>query len=123
MRFLLRLLITAAALFVATRIVPGISYAGDAMGLLGVALLFGIINAFVGTMLKMLALPVVIITLGLFIFVINGFLLLLTSYASTALGFNFHVGGFFPAVVGSLVISIVSALLSIFIKSDENKGD
>ncbi len=110
---LLRLLITAASLYVATRIVPGISYTGGVLGMLGVALVFGIVNTFVGNILKLLALPVVILTLGLFIFVINALMLMLTSSMSSSLGLNFHVAGFVPALLGSLVITLAGTILSI----------
>ena len=115
MRFLLRLLINAAALWVAIRIVPGISYQGGWGGLFGIALVFGVVNAFIGPILKLLSLPVIFLTLGLFALVINGFLLWLTARLSTALGLQFQVEGCWTAILGALVVSIVSALLSLFL--------
>ena len=67
--FLVRLLVNAAALWVATRIVPGVDYAGGWVPFFGVALVFGFVNAFVGTITKVLTFPLIFLTLGLFIFV------------------------------------------------------
>lgn len=118
MRFLIRLLINAFALWVSTRIVPGIVYDGGISGLIAVALVFGVINAVVGPLIKLLTLPLVLLTLGLFTLVINGLLLLLTSAAARSLGLAFHVQGFMAAFLGALVISIVSALLSIMVADE-----
>lgn len=109
MKLLLNLLVTAAALFVATRFVTGITFSGDNYAaLLGVAFVFGTVNVFVRPVLKLFSLPVVMLTLGLFLLVINGLMLLLTSFLSTRLGFGFHVDGLLPAILGSLVVSLTS---------------
>lgn len=115
MRFLLRLLVNAAALWVAVRLVPGVAYQGGPLGLLGVALLFGIVNAVIGPVLRLLALPVVVLTLGLFTLVVNAALLALTSALARTLGIAFHVSGFWAAVLGALVVSVVSFLLTLFL--------
>jgi len=108
-KLLLNLLVTAAALFVATRFVTGITFSGDNyVALLGVAFVFGTVNVFVRPVLKLFSLPVVMLTLGLFLLVINGLMLLLTSFLSTRLGFGFHVDGLLPAILGSLVVSLTS---------------
>src|SRR4029077_3381354 len=91
MNFLLRLLINAVALWVAIKLVPGITYQGGWAGLFGVALVFGVVNAFIGPVVKLFSLPVTFLTLGLFALVINGFLLWLTGKLSTALGLQFQV--------------------------------
>ncbi len=70
-RFLLRLLINAAALWVATRVVPGVTYSGDWIPFFGVALIFGVINTVVGFTTKVLTFPLIIVTLGLFITVLS----------------------------------------------------
>ncbi len=112
MKLLLRLLITAAALWVATKFVTGISFTGNSyVPLLGVALLFGVVNTIVKPILSFFSLPVVLLSLGLFLFVINALMLMLTSYLSTRLGFGFHVDGFIPALIGSLVVSMTAGLL------------
>ena len=120
MGVLFRLLINSAALWVATRLVSGISYQGAWLGLLFVALLFGVINISVRPVVKLLALPLLILTLGLFTLVINGLMLWLTSSLSGVLGLGFHVAGFRPAFWGALVVSIVSMLLSCFVKSQDD---
>jgi len=118
MRFLLRLLINAAALWVAVKIVPGIDYRGETLPFLGVALVFGLLNAFVRPLLKLLTLPILFLTLGLFALVINAFMLWLTSRLSTALGLPFQVDGCWTAILGALVVSIVSAFLSLFVAEE-----
>jgi putative membrane protein len=115
MGFLIRLLVNAAALWVATRIVPGVTYSGDFLPFLLVALVFGIVNAFIGPAVKLLALPLIILTLGIFALVVNGLLLWLTSALSESLGLGFHVSGFWAALFGSLVVSIVSTVLWSFV--------
>ena len=113
MRFFLHILITAAALWVAVQIVSGIQFTGTFMGLLGVALIFGAVNAIVRPIVKLLSLPFIILTLGLFSLVINALLFLLVSVLSQSFGLGFHVTGFIPALLGSLVVSAVSLVLSL----------
>src|ERR1700682_4344360 len=110
MSFLIRLFVNAAALWVATRIVPGVTYSGDFLPFLAVALVFGIVNAFIGPVVKLFALPLIILTLGLFALVVNGLLLWLTSALSESLGLGFHVSGFCAGLLGSLALSVRSTL-------------
>jgi len=98
---------------VATRIVPGVTYTGGWMPMLGVALVFGVVNAFIRPVARILTFPIVILTLGLFLLVINGLMLWLTSALSDVLDLGFHVRGFRSAFWGALVVSIVSGLLSL----------
>lgn len=121
MKFLLRLLITAAALWVAVRLIPGIDYEGGLIGLVVVALVFGLVNAIVRPILVALTCPLVLLTLGLFILVLNALMLWLTSAFSGALGIDFQVAGFFSAFLGALVVSVVSTVLSIFVADDERE--
>jgi putative membrane protein len=115
MQFILRLLVTAAALWVAVSLVPGITYTGPWHHLLLVALVFGVVNAVVRPIILSLTCPLVLLTLGLFIFVLNGLMLLLTAALSTALGINFAVQGFLAAIIGALIIGIVSTVLNLFV--------
>jgi len=108
-------------LWVATRIVPGVSYTGGWIPLLGVALVFGVVNAFVRPVARILTFPIVILTLGLFLLVINGFMLWLTSALSDALDLGFHVQGFVAAFLGALVVSIVSTLLNMFVRDRDDR--
>ena len=121
MSILLSLLINAAALWVATRLVDGISFTGTIPTLLGVALVFGVLNVVLRPILTLLSFPFFILTLGLFTFVLNAVMLLITSAASEALGLRFQVNGFVPAFIGALVVSVVSFALSMFVgPSDDN---
>lgn len=121
MGFLIRLLVNAAALWVATRIVPGVSYQGEVLPFLGVALVFGVVNAIIRPITKVLTFPIIILTLGIFIFVINGLMLWLTGSLSTSLGLGFHVTGFWAAFWGALVVSIVSTMLSMFVGDSDRR--
>jgi putative membrane protein len=121
MSILLSILINAAALWTATQLVDGISFTGDIPTLLGVALVFGVLNVVLRPILKLLTLPFLILTLGLFTFVLNAMMLLITSAASDALGLQFHVNGFVPAFIGALVVSIVSFALSLFVGTGNDK--
>jgi uncharacterized membrane protein YvlD (DUF360 family) len=84
MRFILRLLITAASLWAAVYFVNGISYEGPWYGLLAVAIIFGLVNAIIRPILAALTCPLVMLTLGLFVFVLNGIMLSITSAKSSA---------------------------------------
>ena len=119
MRFLIRLLINAAALWIATQIVPGVTHTGPWTSLLLVALVFGVLNAVVRPILKVLTCPLIVLTLGLFTFVINAVMLWLTSAVSESLGIGFHVAGFGPAFLGALVVTVVSVLLSVFVSDTD----
>ena len=111
MRFLLLLLINTAALWVAVRVVNGVSFDGTVPELVGAAIVFGVVNAVLGSVLRILALPVTVLTLGLFSLVINGLLFWTAAAISRSLGLGLHVAGFWPALVAALVTSIVSMIL------------
>ena len=115
MLFILRLIATAVALWVSVLIVPGITYTGGAFGLLGVAVVFGLVNAFVRPVLKLLTCPLVVLTLGLFIFVLNGLMLWLTSELSLALGIGFDVTGFWAALFGAIIVGVTSTVLTLML--------
>ncbi len=114
--FVIRWLVTTIAVLVAAHLIPGIGYEGWG-ALLGASLLLGIINAFVRPVLLLLSLPFIIVTMGLFIFVINALLLLLVSKIVPA----FQVGGFWSAFFGAIVISLVSWILSSFFRGSDGK--
>lgn len=115
MHFLVRLLVNAVGLWVATRIVPGVSYGGGWLPFLVVALLFGIVNATLRPLTKVLTCPLILLTLGLFALVVNGLMLWLTSSLSAALGLGLHVDGFWAAFWGGVVVSLVGTVLSLVI--------
>jgi putative membrane protein len=120
--FLTRLLVNAAALWVATRLVPGVSYSGGWLSFLAVAMVFGVVNAFIRPVAKFLTFPLIIVTLGIFALVVNGLMLWLTSSLSTMLGLGLYVSGFWAAFWGALVVSIVSTILSIAVR-DSSRHD
>lgn len=120
MKLILRWLITAAAVWAAAHFVPGIHYSGGFKTIFVVALVFGLVNALVRPLVKALACAVIVLTLGLAIFIINALMLLLTGAISSHFGYPFHVDGFVPALLGSIVISVVSWILSVVLVDDED---
>ncbi|HLA87079.1 MAG TPA: phage holin family protein [Anaerolineales bacterium] len=120
-KFFVRWAINAVALFVAVLIVPGIQFNGAWTGILWLALIFGLLNALVRPLLKFLTCPLILLTLGLFTILINTAMLMLTSNIGQSFGIGFTVDGFWPALLGSLVISFVSVVMG-FILRDELKG-
>jgi len=112
---LIRLIINAIALYVATRVVPGLTFDGQWTTIAIVAFIFGLVNALVRPLLEVLTCPLIILTLGLFTFVINALMLLLTGWIADQFGLGFHVAGFVPALVGALVVSIISFVLNLVV--------
>ncbi|GAA4446834.1 phage holin family protein [Ravibacter arvi] len=110
MKLLIRLLIITLGVLVAVNTIDGVDVPGTQQAVV-VAVVLGILNAFLKPVLQLLALPVTILTLGLFYFVINVFIVYLTSYIVP----SFTVAGFFPALLFSLVVSLVSWILGIFL--------
>ncbi len=127
MRFLIRLLINAAALYVAVKVVGfflpgGMAFNGGLLDLLLVALVFGILNAIVRPILAILTCPLQILTLGLFTLVLNAIMLWLTGYVSSNIfDLGFQVHGFLAPLLGGLVISIVSVILSVFVRDERER--
>jgi putative membrane protein len=121
MQIIWRLVINAAALWVATRITPGISFDGQWSTLFVVALIFGVLNISVRPLLWVMTLPLLLVTLGLFTFVLNALMLWLTGAISDALGLGFNVEGFGAAFLGALVVSVVSFMLSMFVASNSRE--
>jgi putative membrane protein len=115
MRFLLRLAVTALAIMAAVKLLPGLHFDGEITHLLGVALVFGAVNALIKPVLGLLTCPLQLVTLGLFGFVLNGLMLLLTAYLSQRFGFDFKVDGLLWAIIGGVVIGVVGTALSLLI--------
>ena len=120
MRFLLRLAVSAAALAVATAVLPGIQLTAGltiskVLTLIAVALIFGVINAVLKPIIKTIGCLFYILTLGLVALVVNALLLWLASVVAGWLSLPFHVTGFVPAFLGALIISVVTWLLSVLI--------
>jgi putative membrane protein len=124
MKLILRWAINAVALWVAITYIPGIHAQGGWMSLLGLALIFGFVNALFRPLLKFLTCPLIILTLGLFILLINTLLFWLSGLIGQYLGVGFTVDGFWPAFFGSLVVSVVSMVLTMLVKDDlENRHE
>ena len=120
LRFVGKTLINAVAIWVAAWIVNGITLTDGnwwhkTLTVVLVALIFGVVNFAIKPIVKLFSLPLFILTLGLITFVINALMLWLTSWASGKLDLDFHVTGFLPALLGSLIISIVAWALHMFL--------
>ena len=114
MRLIVKLLINAAALWAAGELISGIDLEGSFWTILLVALVFGLVNTFIKPVLKALSFPVIILSLGLFTLVINAAMLGLTAAVTEALS----IADVWSALLGAIVISIVSAVLNTFVSND-----
>ena len=122
--FLVKTLATARAPALATWIIKDITLTGhntahEVLTLILVALVFGVVNWLVKPIVKLLSFPLFILTLGLITLVVNALMLLLTSWLADKLSLDFHVEGFWTAVVGGLIISVVSWALHVVLPDDE----
>ena len=122
-RFIIRLAINAVALYVAVALIPGIAPQSQSwLSYVWLALIFGLVNALVGPLLKFLTCPLILVTLGLFVLVVNTFLFYLAGYIGTAFGVGFTVDSWLSAFLGSVVVSIVSVLLTLIFKDELKPG-
>jgi len=120
-RFFLRWVISVVAFYAAIRLVPGIHYSGGWAGVLVLALIAGLLNAFIRPVLQLLTCPLIILTLGLFTLVINTLIFSFTASIGQMFGIQIQVDGFWAAFLGGVVVSIVSVILSLILK-DELRG-
>jgi putative membrane protein len=118
MRMLLNWVLSALAVWIVSRVVPGISVSGPVAALIA-ALVIGFINATIGVVLKILTFPLTLITLGLFWLVINALML---ELASVLLAPGFQVHGFLAAFVGAIVLSLVNMLLKWLVRPSGERG-
>jgi putative membrane protein len=126
MRWILRLLANAAALAIATWILSGITLTGSTttsriVTLLIVALIFGVLNAIIRPIFALVTIPLLLLTLGLFLIVINACMLLLTSWLAGLFDLGWSVDGFWTALLGGIIISIVSFILNVFLPDPGDK--
>ena len=123
MKLLLRWVVIAVSLFVAAWIVPGITVEGDAWIVFSVmAVILSLVNAVIRPILKLLSCGFIIITLGLFVLVINaGTFMLASAIAQSWFNVGFYVDGFFPALLGSIIVSFVSVILSQILIDEDKK--
>ena len=118
-RLFVRWGINAIAIWAAIQLVPGIHHTGTGVSLLIIALVFGLVNALVRPFLTLLTCPLIIVTLGLFILVVNALMLGLTAWLMPTL----TVDGFWPAFWGAIIISLVSSVISMLIKDETEAED
>lgn len=126
MTFVLAVLANALALWVASALLPGIEFGGEggdlALTVALVALVFGLINAFVKPLLKLISLPLIVLTLGLFLVVVNALMLSLTSWFAGVLGLDFTVQSFWwDAVLGALIISAVGVVTGMILPDKDKR--
>ncbi len=129
MRFVTWLLSTAAAVAVAAWFLDDIWFDGPNAGmdevqhkivpLLLVSLILGVVTVFVEPVVKFLSLPFIVLTIGLFLFVINALMLMLTGWIAGQLDIGFHVEGFWTALLGSIIITIVNGFIDIAVLEDD----
>jgi putative membrane protein len=122
--FVVKTIANAGALAVAVWLLDKITLTGDSTGkkvgtLIIVALIFGLVNFLVKPIVKLLSLPLVLLTLGLFTLIVNALMLLLTSWVADKLDLSFHVEGLWTAVLGGLIISIVSWALHVVLPDED----
>ena len=122
-KMIIRIAINAFALWVAAYFVEGVTLSGSVLDWLLIAVIFGLVNAFIRPIVRLLTLPINLVTLGLFTFVINALMLLLTAWLSSLLGtgtlqISGAMWGFIPALWASIIISIVSTVLNWFVSDD-----
>lgn len=123
MRFIIKVLVVAFALWLTTLIVAGVHVVpyeettlGTVLTYLLVALIFGLVNAIIGTAIRIVAFPLYLITLGLISFIVNGLLLLIVDWISDLMGFGLQVDGFWWGVLGALVLGIFSWIIGLIVR-------
>ena len=110
MKLIIRLLVSTLAILIAAHLIPGVVVASTTTAII-VAIVLGILNTFLKPILQILALPITIMTLGLFYFVVNVFIIYLATYLVD----GFSISGFIPALLFGLVVSLVSGILGMFL--------
>lgn len=124
--FIVGTVITAVAFFVLTTFLPQfVTYKGEPIGLVGLAVIFGLVNGLIGPIIKILSFPLTLMTLGLIGFIVNAVLLLITALVANSTGFDLTVGDFPPditadtivaAVIGSVVLGLVGTAARLVVK-------
>lgn len=118
-RFIIRWAINAIAMYAAVSLVSGIHLQSEnPLSIIWLALIFGLLNAFLRPLLKLLTCPLIVLTLGLFTLLVNTLLFYLAGLIGTSWGVGFTVDGFVSAFLGALIVSIVSIVLSLFLRDE-----
>lgn len=127
MRFLVKLIVVALALWLTTLIVSGVrvvpyedTTVAAVLTYLLIALIFGLVNAVVGTFVRIVAFPLYVLTLGLISFIVNGLLLLLVAWISDLMGFGLVIDGFWWGVLGALVLGLISWLIGLILRPSKD---
>ncbi|MCW2882603.1 MAG: rane protein of unknown function [Sphaerisporangium sp.] len=125
MKIIIKILIVAAALWAATRLIPGITVSGStsvktAGTLIAVALIFGLVNAVLKPIIRTFGCAFYVLTLGLFALIVNALLLLLTSWIAEQLKLPFHVSGFWAAFLGAILVGLISWILDMLLGLNED---
>jgi putative membrane protein len=115
MHFIIRLLVNALALWLIAKYVPGFTMTGSIWTPILAALIFGIVNALVRPIVLLLTLPLTVVTLGLFIIIVNALMFWLVTWITP----NFKVSGFGPALIGALIMMVVSYIVNAIFKAEE----
>jgi putative membrane protein len=121
-RLLLRWAVAAAAVGASAWLLPGIRIEGGVGAFFLVALVLGLVNALVRPLLRRLSCALIFLTLGLFLFVINALMLVLTAYLARMAGVGFSIDSFGDALIGAFIISLVSFLLSVLLPDPASRG-
>ncbi|HUV16127.1 MAG TPA: phage holin family protein [Pelolinea sp.] len=123
MRLIIRWVVAALALFAAAYLVPGIRVEDPNAWVVYalMAVILGLVNAVIRPILRLLSCPLIILTLGVFLLLINAISFLIAARIAEALGVGFFVDGFGAAFLGSLVVSVVTVFFNIFLKDPEEK--
>ncbi|MBM7832504.1 putative membrane protein [Agromyces cerinus] len=123
MRFIVKVIVIALALWLTTLIVSGVSVVpyedtqlATVLTYLLVALIFGLVNAIIGNFIRIVAFPLYVLTLGLISFIVNGLLLLLVDWISDLMGFGLVVESFWWGVLGALVLGLISWLIGLVLR-------
>lgn len=124
MRLLIRWVVIAVSLWVAVLLVPGLTKDGNIWTWFLVAAIFGLVNAIIRPIVLVLSCPLVVLTLGLFVLIVNWAMLSLTIWISSdVFNLGFTSDGFWSTFFGAIVISIVSGVLNIFLRDDKEEGN
>jgi putative membrane protein len=118
----IQIVVNAAALWVAVQIVPGLDFSGEWWKLVLVAVIFSLVNTYLRPILRILTLPITLMTVGIFLLILNALLLLLVDAVAAELNLGFNVADFPAAFLGSIVISIVGFALSMIIGTSRLAG-
>ena len=122
MKLLVRWVIASLALFAAAWLVPGIHVEGTAWAVFAaVAIVLGLVNAVVRPLLTLLTCPLIILTMGLFVLIVNGATLALSAWIANQLNIGFYIDGFWSAFFGALIVSIVTVVLSALVREDDER--